>query len=122
MTANEAFEQLERVFHERGRLAICSALVAQDAGLSFRHLQDAVALTDGNLNRHLHALADLGIIDMTRKTGGGRPQTMVRITAQGRKRFLSYIDALEQIVQSVQLSARHEKRGETLPFAIDPSM
>lgn len=100
------FDALERVFHERGRLAICSALIAEGGGpLSFRQLQDACELTDGNLNRHLHALAELGIVAVARKTGGGRPQTLVRITPKGRERFLAYIDALEAVVRSVQQSA-----------------
>ncbi|MBV9277208.1 MAG: transcriptional regulator [Candidatus Eremiobacteraeota bacterium] len=100
-----AFSNLEKVFHERGRLAICSALVAEEDGLSFRQLQSACQLTDGNLNRHLHALSELGIIGMARKTGKGRPQTIVRITAAGRDRFLAYIDTLEEIVRSVQAAA-----------------
>ena len=73
--------------------------------MSFRQLQDACELTDGNLNRHLHALAELGVVTLTRKTGGGRPQTLVRITPKGRERFLAYIDALEVVVRSVQQSA-----------------
>jgi predicted ArsR family transcriptional regulator len=104
-----AFANLEKIFHERGRLAICSALVAEDAGLSFRQLQSACELTDGNLNRHLHALSELGIIEMARKTGHGRPQTIVRITGRGRDRFLAYIDALEEIVQRVQAVADGER-------------
>ncbi|MDE2481283.1 MAG: transcriptional regulator [bacterium] len=95
---------LDRVFHERGRLAICSTLVAHDAGCSFTQLQDACDLTDGNLNRHLHALAEEHIVATERVTGRGRPQTIVRITAAGRARFLAYIDALEEIVREVQRS------------------
>ncbi len=95
---------LDRVFHERGRLAICSTLVANPGGVSFTQLQDACALTDGNLNRHLHALAEEGIVATERITGRGRPQTIVRITDAGRARFLAYIDALEAIVREVQRS------------------
>ena len=97
---------LDRVFHERGRLAICSTLVAHPGGCSFTQLQDACALTDGNLNRHLHALAEEGIVATERVTGRGRPQTTVRITPAGRTRFLDYIDALEAIVREVQRSAK----------------
>lgn len=96
---------LDRVFHERGRLAICSTLVANADGVSFTQLQDACELTDGNLNRHLHALAEEGIVSTERLTGRGRPQTIVRITAAGRERFLAYIDALEKIVRDVHRSA-----------------
>jgi predicted ArsR family transcriptional regulator len=95
---------LDRVFHERGRLAICSMLVAHPDGVSFTQLQDACALTDGNLNRHLHALAEEAIVQTERRTGSGRPQTIVRITPAGRDRFVAYIDALEGVVRSVQRS------------------
>jgi predicted ArsR family transcriptional regulator len=96
--------QLDRVFHERARLAICSSLVGSADGLSFTQLQGACDLTDGNLNRHLHALAEEGIVQTDRRTGDGRPQTIVRISEAGRKRFLAYIDALEAIVRDVQRS------------------
>ncbi|MEO9171313.1 MAG: transcriptional regulator [Candidatus Baltobacteraceae bacterium] len=96
---------LDRVFHERGRLAICSTLIAHPTGIAFTQLQEACALTDGNLNRHLHALAEVGIVDTERRTGRGRPQTTVRITQAGRERFLAYIEALETIVREVHRSA-----------------
>lgn len=93
---------LDRIFHERGRLAICSTLFAQREGMSFTQLQDACALTDGNLNRHLHALAEEGVVTTERRTGAGRPQTIVAITQAGRARFLAYIDALEAIITSLR--------------------
>lgn len=107
---------LDRVFHERGRLAICSELVAHPGGIAFTQLQEACALTDGNLNRHLHALAEESIVTAQRRTGGGRPQTMVQITPSGRARFLAYIDALESIVREVQRSMREsESPMRTIP-------
>ena len=36
----------------------------------------------------------------------GRPQTILRITDAGRRRFLAYIDALEEIVRDVQRSSK----------------
>ena len=99
---------LDRIFHERGRLAICSALVANPQGLTFTQLQDACELTDGNLNRHLHALAEIGIVHMERVTGKGRPQTIVRITSGGSTRFLEYIDELESLVREVQRSRKRK--------------
>ena len=61
-----AYEGLERIFHERGRLAVCTCLIANPGGMSFKALQDACALTDGNLTRHLHALAETGIVTLAR--------------------------------------------------------
>jgi predicted ArsR family transcriptional regulator len=103
-----AFSGLDRVFHERGRLAICSALIANPNGLAFTQLQEACDLTDGNLNRHLHALAEMGIVEMRRITGKGRPQTIVRITREGSERFLSYIDELESVVRDVQRARKRK--------------
>lgn len=108
MTAPYAFSGLDRVFHERGRLAICSALIANPNGLAFTQLQEACDLTDGNLNRHLHALAEMGIVEMRRITGKGRPQTIVRITREGSERFLSYIDELESVVRDVQRARKRK--------------
>jgi predicted ArsR family transcriptional regulator len=99
-----AYEGLERIFHERGRLAVCTCLIANPNGMSFKSLQDACALTDGNLNRHLHALAEDEIVTLDRVRGPGRPTTMVRITSSGKGRFLAYIDALEAVVRSVNES------------------
>jgi predicted ArsR family transcriptional regulator len=101
-----AYTGLERIFHERGRLAVCTCLVANPHGMRFTELQDACALTDGNLNRHLHALAEVGVVTTERVRGRGRPTTLVRITADGRKRFLAYIDELESVVRDV-----HQRAG-----------
>jgi predicted ArsR family transcriptional regulator len=96
-----AYSGLERIFHERGRLAVCTCLVANAGGMRFTDLQDACGLTDGNLNRHLHALAEVGIVTLERLRGNGRPATIVRITPAGRTRFLAYIDELETVVRAV---------------------
>ena len=70
--------------------------------MRFTDLQDACALTDGNLNRHLHALAEVGVVTSERVRGHGRPTTIVRITDEGRTRFLAYVDELESVVRGVQ--------------------
>jgi len=106
-SAQFAYEGLERIFHERGRLAVCTCLVGNAEGMSFTALQEACALTDGNLNRHLHALAETGIVSLSRVRGKGRPTTIVRITPAGRARFLAYVDELEAVVRAV-----HAVEGE----------
>jgi predicted ArsR family transcriptional regulator len=101
-----AYSGLERIFHERGRLAVCSCLINHPDGLSFTELQEACGLTDGNLSRHLSALADVDIVAVSKETGLGRPTTMCRITKSGKTRFLAYIDELEAVVRVV-----HERSG-----------
>ncbi len=93
-----AFEGLERVLHEKARLGILSSLVANPEGLVFSELKELCKLTDGNLSRHIQALQNAGLIEVWKGHRGRRPQTLVRLTAEGRERFLEYINLLEQIV------------------------
>jgi predicted ArsR family transcriptional regulator len=104
MNAKEApfsYPGLERIFHERGRLAICTCLIAYPEGLSFGELQSACELTDGNLNRHLHALTEDGVVKAEKRRGDRRSLTVYRITKRGRARFLAYVDELESVVRDV---------------------
>ena len=112
-----AYDGLERLFHERGRLAVCSCLIANPSGMSFKALVDACALTDGNLNRHLHALAEEGVVTLERTRGDGRPTTTVRITSDGRDRFLAYIDELESVVRAVGASVPKRKGAKNFRLA-----
>lgn len=107
-----AYTGLERIFHERGRLAICTCLIAHPDGLSFTELQNACDLTDGNLNRHLHALAEVGVLKTEKQRGKGRPSTLYRITKRGRQRFLAYVDELESVVRDVQERSRAAVSGK----------
>lgn len=104
-----SYPGLERIFHERGRLAICTCLIAHADGLSFTELASACDLSDGNLNRHVRALADLGIVTIEKQRATGRPQTIYRITKRGRQRFLAYVDELEAVVRDV-----HERSQRSL--------
>jgi len=101
-----AYPGLERIFHERGRLAICTCLIAHPEGLSFTELSTACDLSDGNLNRHVHALAELGFVTTEKLRTAGRPQTVYRITKRGRQRFLAYVDELEAVVRDVHERSR----------------
>lgn len=105
-----SYPGIERIFHERGRLAICTCLIAHPDGLSFSELAAACDLTDGNLNRHMQALADLGIATMEKQRGTGRSVTVYRITKRGRQRFLAYVDELESVVRDV-----HERSQVAAP-------
>jgi predicted ArsR family transcriptional regulator len=93
-----AYEDLDRVVHERARLGILTSLVSQPAGLSFNDLKRLCNLTDGNLNRHLAVLSETEFVSVEKLQGEGRGQTMVELTATGRTRFLEYISALESVV------------------------
>ena len=50
-----AYHSLDRVIHEKGRMAIMS-LLAASSELSFTELRDTLQMTDGNLSVHLRTL------------------------------------------------------------------
>ena len=95
-----AYDGLDRLIHERARLAILSSLAANADGLSFNDLKDLCALTDGNLSRQLQVLKDAGLVDVEKGSSGNRPQTLCRLTRGGRKRFLEYIAELEKVISN----------------------
>jgi DNA-binding MarR family transcriptional regulator len=94
----DLFLQLDRVIHEKGRLAIMSALAAT-AELSFTELRDTLNMTDGNLTTHIRILQEEGFIAVAKSYQNRRPLTTCSLTKVGREAFASYINLLEQIVR-----------------------
>lgn len=94
----ELFLQLDRVIHEKGRLAIMSALAATPE-LSFTELRDTLGMTDGNLTTHIRILQEEGFIAVAKSYQNRRPLTTCSLTKAGREAFAGYIDLLEQIVK-----------------------
>ena len=93
-----AYEGLDRAIHEKARLGILTSLVAHPEGLLFNDLKELCSLTDGNLNRHLQVLEDAKLIATTKGVQNNRPQTICRITALGRRRYVEYLAVLEQVL------------------------
>ena len=94
----EPFLQLDRVIHEKGRLAIMSMLAASPE-LSFTELRDALEMTDGNLTSHMRTLQEAGYVSVSKSYENNRPLTTSSLTPAGKKAFTNYVNLLEQIVQ-----------------------
>lgn len=101
-----AYDGLERAMHEKARLGMLTSLMAHPDGLLFGDLKELCALTDGNLNRHLKVLHEAGLVEVWKGTKHNRPQTLCRITAEGRKRFLEYIETLEKVIADAAEAAQ----------------
>jgi DNA-binding MarR family transcriptional regulator len=106
-----AYEGLERVIHEKARLGIMTSLVTHPAGILFPDLKELCALTDGNLSRHLQVLHEAGLVEVWKGYKGNRPQTLCRLTPEGRRRFLGYINVLENVVADALAAARTDAAG-----------
>ncbi len=86
--------------HQRVRLGILAALIGLTRA-DFAHLKRELALTDGNLGRHLEVLREAGFVKLARETTGSRPRTWVSITASGKKALRKEVDALRKIMSQI---------------------
>jgi DNA-binding MarR family transcriptional regulator len=92
---------LDRLIHERIRLAIVSAL-AVNASLTFNELKDLLSVTDGNLSVHARKLEDGGYIGCTKSFAGRLPKTQYRLTPAGRRALEKYLDHMEALIRATR--------------------
>ena len=97
----QAFLQLDRVIHEKGRLGLMSMLAASPE-LSFTELRDTLNMTDGNLTTHIRTLQEAGYVSVTKSFRDNRPLTTCALTSAGKKAFTNYINLLESIIQQTK--------------------
>jgi DNA-binding HxlR family transcriptional regulator len=103
-----AYEGLDRVIHERARLSILTSLITNPKGLAFNDLKKLCALTDGNLSRHLTVLEKDKMVEILKGHEHNRPQTVCRITSPGRRRYVEYLSALEQVIRDAAKETKDE--------------
>ena len=116
-----AYDGLDRVLHEKARLGIMTSLVTRPDGLLFGELKRLCALTDGNLSRHLDVLHEAGLVEIWKGFENRRPQTLCRLTPDGRQRFLAYLEQLEQVVRDAMPKAAKRERQTDLPPGWQPA-
>lgn len=92
---------LDRVIHERIRLAITSALAVNEA-LTFRDLKGLLKTTDGNLSVHCRKLEDAQYVVCTKSFAGRTPRSEYRLTAAGRKALERYLDHMEALIRATR--------------------
>ncbi|HXZ11017.1 MAG TPA: transcriptional regulator [Candidatus Sulfotelmatobacter sp.] len=99
--AEAAAASLDRLIHERTRLAIVSAL-AVNPSLTFNELKQLLRATDGNLSVHARKLEDAGYIACTKSFAGRLPKTEYRLTASGRRALEKYLDHMEALIRATR--------------------
>jgi DNA-binding HxlR family transcriptional regulator len=92
---------LDRLIHERTRLAIVSAL-AVNASLAFNELKQLLRVTDGNLSVHARKLEDAGYVGCTKSFAGRMPKTEYRLTTAGRRALEKYLDHMEALIRATR--------------------
>jgi len=93
-------EHLNKIFDSRIRLGIMSALMV-NAEINFNDLKELIEVTDGNLASHLKTLEENGFIKVQKGFIGRKTNTVYSITKAGEKAFKNHLDALEQMIKSI---------------------
>ena len=92
-----AFKPLDPLLHSELRLAVMSILLVAGSA-DFVYLKTETGATSGNLSVQLDKLQQAGYIEVTKGFKGKMPQTVCRITDQGRSAFAAYVEALRSYI------------------------
>jgi DNA-binding transcriptional ArsR family regulator len=94
-------QRLDRVIHDRTRLAILAALAASET-LSFTDLRTITGTTDGNLSVHARRLENAGYVLCEKTFAGRTPRTEYRLSAAGRRAFEKYLDHMDALIKATR--------------------
>ena len=92
---------LDRLIHERVRLAIVSAL-AVNPSLTFQELKRLLRTTDGNLSVHARKLEEAQYVSCVKTFEARVPRTEYRLTAAGRRALERYLGHMEALIKSTR--------------------
>lgn len=92
---------LDRLIHERTRLAIISAL-AVNTSLTFSELKELLGASDGNLSVHARKLEDAGYVACTKSFADRVPKTEYSLTTTGRRALEKYLNHMEALIQATR--------------------
>jgi DNA-binding MarR family transcriptional regulator len=90
-------QRLDETIHQRVRLGILAILAEADRA-EFVYLRDTLALTDGNLSRHLRVLEEAGHVRIRKTFEGRKPRTWVQATAKGKAALNAELGALRDLI------------------------
>ena len=93
--------ELDRLIHERMRLAIVSALAVNES-LSFNELKQLLETTDGNLSVHARKLEEAGYVVCSKTFEGRIPRTRYQLSPAGRQALERYLAHMEAIIRATR--------------------
>ena len=93
------FKELDPLLHSQLRLAIMSILVgAKEADFNF--LKEQTQATAGNLSVQIDKLQQAKYIDVEKTYKGKKPQTICRVTENGKNAFEQYVLNLKEYLKN----------------------
>ena len=91
------FAEIDRLVHEPARLMLMAVLYVIDSA-DFTFLMNQTGMTWGNLSAHMSKLEEAGYIEVEKSFRGKRPNTLLRLTPQGRAAFQAYRTKMKQVL------------------------
>lgn len=102
-----SMNEVDRLIHEPARLMIVTILYTAEKA-DFLYLLRETGLTRGNLSTHLSRLEQAGYVQIEKTYRGKVPQTLCRLTDEGRAAFENYRNQLKQIVEQISKEGPNE--------------
>jgi DNA-binding HxlR family transcriptional regulator len=99
--ASRSSLELDRLIHERVRLAIVSALAVNES-LTFNELKRLLGTSDGNLSVHARKLEEAGYLECLKSFAERVPRTEFRLTPVGREALERYLSHMEGLIRSTR--------------------
>jgi DNA-binding MarR family transcriptional regulator len=94
------YTEIDRLVHEPARLMLMAVLYVIDSA-DFTFLMNQTGMTWGNLSAHMSKLEEAGYIEVEKSFKGKRPNTMLRLTPQGRAAFQAYRLKMKQVLDNL---------------------
>jgi DNA-binding MarR family transcriptional regulator len=112
--SDHPIQRLDDDVHQRVRLGILTVLAGVTRA-DFSHLKTTLAVTDGNLGRHLESLETAGYVQISKVFEGRRPRTWIKITRTGRSALRREIHALQELIDALNAADRATPAAEVDP-------
>jgi len=92
--------EIDKTIHEPARLLIMAHLYIVESA-DFTYLMRQTELTWGNLSSHMSKLEEAGYIEVIKEFKEKRPNTMLKLTEQGREAFRRYRQQMLQVLEQL---------------------
>lgn len=91
---------IDQVIHAPARLMVLTYLYVVES-VDYVFLMRLTGLTWGNLATHLNRLEEAGYVEVQKTYNGKKPQSILRMTEEGRTAFKAYKKSMQQVLDDL---------------------
>ncbi len=88
---------IDKLIHEPARLLIMAYLSVVESA-DFLFIMNETGLTFGNLSSHMSKLEATGYVEVQKKYIGKKPNTVLKLTNEGRRAFDVYRNQMKRVL------------------------